>query len=669
MFTFGNGLVLREGARTFQFERELSCFEIQFRYLDNNEVRTFSKTSLYKQILAKTVIPVHQNGHPIAQPNTVPVQDQVYTYSTTLSEKQERTLGFRNILVKRAIALGVTPGSLKRCEAFLESVRQEGDEFFKKYVPYGHGPTKLPCADTLRKWMKRHRSSGGNPYALLDLRPLVRRCKRISLQVEEMVEKCISKYYLQKHGLSVAETFRRYRQEVAQEERLLGAKLELASLRSMQRRVKEIDPYIRDLKRIGSEYAGNQWRYSLKGDTSTRVLERVEIDHTWLDMWVLDPVSGVPIGRPWITVAIDRFSGYILGYYVSFYGPSVASVAHCIRNAIFPKEDLLSLVPGLPQPWTAMGIAEQYVVDNGLEFHAKDFLRIMFDLRADVLFNPVRRPWLKPSIERSMMEVNRMLPSRGKVYTPRKNMKPESPSDSAAILFDDLCAGLTLWAADTFPKSIHHKNLVRPLDLWEEGRLTSPIPMFPLGFEQFDITAGMSTQRTVDGDGVFFKYLRFNSVELQDYLRSNGRKIRLDIRVNPDDLGRVFVHLEAAKRWLPVELQKPSNGYGDGLSLIQHEIIRAEAGKRLTRMNAEEELAQAHERLRCQWGETVARGVRVRKHGHLVRLQGLSSARLSGTKARKAKEATDIPVASPISEGLLKKVMPFKAFSMAEDYS
>ncbi len=108
MFTFGNGLVLREGARTFQFERELNCFQIQFRYLDNNEVRTFSKTSLYKQIVAKTVITVHQNGHPIAQPNTVPVQDQEYTYSTTLTAKQEGTLSFRNFLVKRAIALMAT---------------------------------------------------------------------------------------------------------------------------------------------------------------------------------------------------------------------------------------------------------------------------------------------------------------------------------------------------------------------------------------------------------------------------------------------------------------------------------------------------------------------------------------------------------------------------------
>jgi len=671
MFTFGNGLVLREGARTFQFERELSCFEVQFRYLDNNEVRTFSKESLYKQILAKTVIPVHQNGHPIAQPNSVSVQDHVYAYPVTLAEKQERTFLFRNFLIKRAIAGGVTPGSLKRCEAFLASVQREGEKYFKNCLPDGHGAEipKLPCGDTLRRWMKRNKSSGGNPYAQLDLRPLVRRCKRLSLRVEEMVEKCISKYYLQKHGLSVADTFRRYLQDAAQEERLLGEKLELASLRSMQRRVNEIDPYIRDFKRYGAEYTRNKWRYSLKGDTSTRILERVEIDHTWLDIWVLDPVTGVPIGRPWITVAIDRYSGYILGFYVSFYGPSVASVAHCIRNAIFPKEELTALVPGLPQPWTAMGVAEQYVVDNGLEFHAKDFLRIMFELRADVLFNPVRRPWLKPSIERAMMEVNRMLPSRGKVYAPTKNMRPESPSDTAAILFDDLCIGLTLWAADVFPKSIHHKNLVRALDLWEEGRLTSPIPMFPLSFEQFDITAGMSTQRTVDGDGVFFKYLRFNSVELQDYLRSNGRKLKLDIRVNPDDLGRIFVNLEAEKRWLPVALQRPSNGYGDGLSLIQHEIIRAEAGKRLNRNNAEEELAKAQERLRCQWIGAVKRGVYVKKHGALVRFQGLSSARLSGTRAPRPKEATDIPVASPISEGLLKKVMPFKAFSLAEDFS
>ncbi len=237
MFTFGNGLVLREGERTFQFERELSCFELQFRYLDNNEVRTFSRLKLYKQILEKTVIPVHQNGYPIAQPNRVSVQEREYTYSTTLSDRQERTIQFRQFLVKRATAQGVTPGSQERCEAFLADVRRKGEAYFAKCFPQGETSEllKLPCADTLRKWMKRSQSSGNNPYALLDLRPLVRRRKRIDPDVEASVERSIAKYYLQKHGLSVAETFRRYLQDTAQEERLLGAKTEVASLRSMQR--------------------------------------------------------------------------------------------------------------------------------------------------------------------------------------------------------------------------------------------------------------------------------------------------------------------------------------------------------------------------------------------------------------------------------------------------
>ncbi len=37
--------------------------------------------------------------------------------------------------------------------------------------------------------------------------------------------------------------------------------------------------------------------------------------------------------------------------------------------------------------------------------------------------------------------------------------------------------------------------------------------------DSFDIVAGISTERTIDGDGVFFHYLRYNSPELQDYRR------------------------------------------------------------------------------------------------------------------------------------------------------
>jgi transposase InsO family protein len=37
----------------------------------------------------------------------------------------------------------------------------------------------------------------------------------------------------------------------------------------------------------------------------TRALERVEIDHTLVDTHIVDALDRKPIGRPWLTIAID----------------------------------------------------------------------------------------------------------------------------------------------------------------------------------------------------------------------------------------------------------------------------------------------------------------------------------------------------------------------------
>ena len=45
-------------------------------------------------------------------------------------------------------------------------------------------------------------------------------------------------------------------------------------------------------------------------------LERAEIDHTELDVFVIDEKTRLPIGRPWLFVAIDVFTNMILGHYL-----------------------------------------------------------------------------------------------------------------------------------------------------------------------------------------------------------------------------------------------------------------------------------------------------------------------------------------------------------------
>jgi putative transposase len=75
----------------------------------------------------------------------------------------------------------------------------------------------------------------------------------------------------------------------------------------------------------------------LAGVTTTYPLERVEIDHFLADVHLIHPVSGAVLGRPWLTVATDHFSGVVLGYYISFAPPNAASVLAALRSAILPK--------------------------------------------------------------------------------------------------------------------------------------------------------------------------------------------------------------------------------------------------------------------------------------------------------------------------------------------
>lgn len=660
MFSFAHGLIIRDGERTLEFERQLDSVKVQFKYLDNYEIRTFSVGALYASILNKKIHVVSQNGRAIDVPGEIRFPGVEEAYRLQIDQRQEDLVEVRLRYIKEAIRVRASTGSLKSLKMVAKAVSEK------------YSVESPPSASTLRNWLIKYQQSGNSPYSLLDQRPLARRPKRMHALVEELMEHCISKHFLQLRGVSATGTYQKLLSEIKARERRDGVQIEVPSVRTLHRRIEQLDPYVVDLKRLGKSWADNKWRFSLAGDQSTRILERVEIDHTWLDIWVLDPASGVPIGRPWITVLIDRFSGYPLGFYISFYGPSVASVAHAMRNAILPKSEIVAGVPEIQFPWLSQGVAEIYVLDNGLEFHAKAFRRLAWNLRADLIYNRVRWPWLKASIERVMMEFNRILPLHGKVYSPQKNIKPEDPKEGAAILFDDLCASLLMWAAEVFPRHIHPKTLVRPIDLWEQGLESAPLPMFPVSLEDFEITSGLSTHRTVGGDGVFFKYLRFNSYELQHYRRSHGETFRAEVRFNPDDLGHVHVNLPKANRWLKVELQRPAIDYGKGLSLIQHEIIRDEAGKKLRAANAEEELLSARSRLQDRWGSAIAKGVRVRKHASLIRMQGLTSAKVFNrggeSEASSASQDFEPPQSSPSMEEKLSSFMPFQSFSLDEDF-
>ena len=657
MISYARGLVLKHGSRLMVFKNQLDEKRVQFEYTDNGQYITETIGENYRAIRSgKYTLSQPSQASEGAKPN-----EALMTLPLHLDPEKESGIAFKCKFIRAAIRERIPACSLPKLkvmiERLFEQIQKETDSEFKRF--------NKPSAPTVREWIRTYKRNGNMSYALVDKRGIKKSSKRINSKADNLIDSMLSAHYLKLRGESASATHRFMQLQIRAININEKQDLKCPSLSTLNRRINELPKMVVDRHRYGTAYAKNKWRYSMNGDQSTRIMERAEVDHTMLDIWVLDPISGLPLGRPWVTILIDRYSGYILGLHVSFYGPSASTIASALRMSIEPKDALCEAISGLQNYWSAYGVAEMYVMDNGKEMHSHRFRRIGWDLQTDFIYNPVRQPWLKASIERTMMEVCRILPAAGRVYTPIKNAMAPDPKKTSTVMFDDLCEGLLLWAIDVYPLRINRNLLTRPIDLWNEGLQTMPPIALPHNTQSLDLTMGISTERTVSGDGMVFEYLRYNSLELQDYCRHRNKSFRTEVRIVPDDISYAFINLPQEKRWIKADLVNRNYGANGTLSLLQHQIIRKEAGRKLNQKNAEEELFNAWHQLRDRWSLAVSKGRALKNQMDLIRCQNLTSARIL-TKQSDS-DVFEVPEASESLRLNFENITPYKTFQLDQE--
>src|ERR1019366_5694076 len=121
----------------------------------------------------------------------------------------------------------------------------------------------------------------------------------------------------------------------------------------------------------------------------------------------IDEESGLPLGRPWLTICIDDFTRCILGLFISFEPPSYLSVARCLKNAFLPKTSLQEKYPSVKNRWDAHGIMRELVVDNGREFHSKSLEAACYSVGTEIHYAPRKVAWFKGKVERVQGTLNR----------------------------------------------------------------------------------------------------------------------------------------------------------------------------------------------------------------------------------------------------------------------
>jgi len=104
--------------------------------------------------------------------------------------------------------------------------------------------------------------------------------------------------------------------------------------------------------------------------SAEHAMETVQIDHTLVDLFVVDAVKRQPLQRPWLTLAIDIASRMVAGFYLSLEHPSSTSVALAIRHMVLPKTPWLA-EQALIGDWPVYGLPTAIHLDNAREFRGR----------------------------------------------------------------------------------------------------------------------------------------------------------------------------------------------------------------------------------------------------------------------------------------------------------
>jgi putative transposase len=655
-FTLTVGLVIREGQRTWRLDRTIADGRLVFVELETGAPKTISPAELQRDLEARRLILVQE--YPVALAAKAEGEALVVQTVQDLSEKEQLSIRKRLAYVKHMLHAGIRRGmrsvidaALKRLNGRLPAGATE------ESAEVAH---KVPSSSTVMSWMRDFDKSGGNPLSLINQNSFRTSPRRINSLIEEVARRKIRDFYCSRKRPTITATKLQIDKELEQHAargrvEQNDAKISKSTLRRL---ILEVSPYDRDVARYGSERSRNNWRYSLGGVQANRVLARYEIDHTILDIVVVDDRNGLPLGRPTITVVVDRHSGYIAGMHVSFWSAGLASTLAALKVAIRPK-DFLTEHAGLTNKWIAHGIPDLFVVDNGLEFHSPQFHAIAMHLSTDVLHCAVRQPWLKAMVERVIGEINRYLPTEGRVEPRLTNYLPLKPEKTACVTFSSLCMGLLKAVVDVHPFEVNDRRLTRAYDLYSEGLATQLAPRLAASLEELDIIVASTDTHSVSNEGVFKNYIRYNSTELQDMRRRVGLKFRTQVKFNPEDISHVWVRHPEQANWLRVPSCFPE--YTAGLSEVQHKAIRALKKEELARRNAEEVLTKAKLELADMWSSAIRSGKRL-KGAQLKAFAGLTSgAVLSAPAMSHSGPAVSTPV--PLTkEDLLPAAKTFETY-------
>ena len=595
LLTIDKDLVIRNGLATYQLTRQIENGQtLIFENQKTGGMLTIEFSKFYSNIQAGkySVIFSSETKTLLNDKGNV---NAVISDLSALPEKTLQELKFRHGLVKYFQKAQISKGQ-----------RSKIADGIQRFYAIHEIKEKKPSTSTAMTWMRRYEGSSRNVNSLLSGNTYRRRKTIVNEKIEETVFWALDAHYLKRSRPTLRFAFEQLQEKIKElvDAGKLNASEQQISYATFQRRKTAIpQPYLLN-KRYGEAYATHKLRSTMDGSVACRSMQRYEVDHTPLNWVVVCDRTGLPLGRPTLTVVVDTYSGYVVGMYVSFNGPSLTAVMNVIKNCIRPKDDIV-LAAETENPWIAVGLPEGLILDNGMEFHAHSLRLAALELSVDIDYCRVRMPLLKPKVERFFADLDQLPLEAGRIYKPIANVLNIDPKKDASITLSALCKGLVLFVCDIHNQHPNSRTLQKPFDIFAESLETNPAPIMPLSMAGLDMIAAISKESVVAQGGVEFYGLNYGGYAHKELMEDMGGKFKTLIKWDPDNLESIYVRHPKTGAWVTLTCTRPD--YANGLSWNQHKLVKDFNRNSLKLNGSVENLLRAKARLRDEWLNPIAK--------------------------------------------------------------
>ena len=452
----------------------------------------------------------------------------------------------------------------QRFEAIRIFIEQADFSFSREEVSEQASKAQVSTA-TLYRWIKRYRDSGKISSLIPEKRGAKRGNVRLSEPVNTIINDIIENEYLTSQKRSIAwvcsEVIRLCR----------NAKLPEPHPNTIRQRIALLSEKKVIRGRLGSKVSEQNYRpHIAEFPDGNFPLDVVQIDHTKLDIVLVDDVYRMPVDRPWITLAIDVFSRMVTGFYISFDPPGALSTGLCLSHSILPKDVWLEK-HGSHTDWPIWGTMKTIHADNAKEFRGEMLKRACNEYGIDLSWRPVARPHYGAHIERLLGTFNKEIHNLpGTTFnnpTLRKNYNSEK---KAAMTLSEFERWLTIYITDIYHKRTHSSLECSPIEKFERGVFGDEVtpgtglPSKIIDERRLKLDFMPFEMRTIQRYGVQIDKCHYYADVLRPYvnMKEEGNvkaKRKFLFRRDPRDISTLYFYDPELNEYFPIPYRNTSH--------------------------------------------------------------------------------------------------------------